>query len=142
MANVIYRGPAEREPETINVPVTAALLPGSFVKRSGNTLVAATAGTGRNFILGNKRFGGQDIRTAYGTTDTAIAFRMEVEQEYYARLAAAAYTRGQELTIGAGGLLVAAVATNVVTHYFDEADRTLASAGFADVVVANSYIKP
>jgi hypothetical protein len=25
MANVIYRGPVEREPETINLPVAAAL---------------------------------------------------------------------------------------------------------------------
>lgn len=142
MANVIYRGPAEREPETINLPVTAALIPGSFVKRSGNTLVAATVGTGRNFILGNKRFNGQAISTAYGTTDTAVAFRLEVEQEYNARLAAAAYTRGQELTIGAGGLLVAAATTNVVVAFFDEADRTLGATGFADVVIANQYIKP
>ncbi len=28
MANVIYRGPVEREPETINLPVASALNPG------------------------------------------------------------------------------------------------------------------
>jgi hypothetical protein len=34
MANVIYRGPVEREPETINLPVAAALNPGVAVKGS------------------------------------------------------------------------------------------------------------
>lgn len=32
MANVIYRGPVEREPETINLPVASALNPGVAVK--------------------------------------------------------------------------------------------------------------
>lgn len=141
MANVIYRGPAEREPETINLPVGAILSPGVAVKRSGNELVAATAGTGRNLLLGNRRFYGQDILTAYADEETAVAYRLEPEQEYYAQLAAAAYTRGQELTIGAGGVLAAAASTNVVVAYFDEADRTLSAQGFADIVIANSYVK-
>jgi hypothetical protein len=111
------------------------------VKRSGNELVAATAGTGRNLLLGNRRFYGQDILTAYADEETAVAYRLEPEQEYYAQLAAAAYTRGQELTIGAGGVLVAAATTNVVVAYFDEADRTLSAQGFADIVIANSYVK-
>lgn len=139
--NVTYRGPCEREPETINLPVTTGLIPGVAVKRSGNTFVAATVGTGRNFILGNRRQYGQDIATAYLANETAEGYRLEPEQEYTARLAAAAYTRGQELTIGAGGVWVAAATTNVVLAYFDEADRTLSAVGPADVVIANAYVK-
>lgn len=139
--NVTYRGPCEREPETINLPVTTGLIPGVAVKRSGNTFVAATVGTGRNFILGNRRQYGQDISTAYLANETAEGYRLEPEQEYTARLAAAAYTRGQELTIGAGGVWVAAATTNVVLAYFDEADRTLSAVGPADVVIANAYVK-
>jgi hypothetical protein len=141
VANVIYRGPAEREPETINLPVAAVLLPGVAVKRSGDTFVAATAATGRNFLLGNRRQYGQDISTAYAANETGEAYRLEPEQEYQAELAAAAYTRGQELTIGAGGVWVAAATTNVVLGFFDEADRTLSAAGKADIVIANAYVK-
>lgn len=141
VANVIYRGPAEREPETICLPVAAGLVPGVAVKRSGDTFVAATAATGRNFILGNRREYGQDINTAYVANETAQVYRLEPEQNYTGRLAAAAYTRGQELTIGAGGAWVAAASTNVVLAFFDEADRTLASPGPADIVIANAYVK-
>lgn len=60
MANVIYRGPVEREPETINLPVAAALNPGVAVKVSSGKLAAAADTTGRWLILGNRRFiGGQ-----------------------------------------------------------------------------------
>jgi len=142
VAHVIYRGPVEREPETINLPVGAALVPGVIVKSSGTALAVATAATGRNFILGNRRFVGQAISTAYASGETAVAFRLEPEQEYYAQLAAAAYTVGQELTVGAGGVLAAAASGNTVLFYFDEkAGRTLAAQGFADVVVANAYVK-
>jgi hypothetical protein len=41
MANVIYRGPVEREPETINLPVAAALNPGVAVKGCSGKLAAA-----------------------------------------------------------------------------------------------------
>lgn len=39
MANVIYRGPVEREPETINMPIGFAGTPGIAVKK---LTVAAT----------------------------------------------------------------------------------------------------
>lgn len=145
VANVIYRGPAEREPETkSNSTMAAALVPGVAVKESGTTYVAATVGTGRNFILGNRREYGQDINTAYEVGETGQVYRLEPEQEYTARLAAAAYTKGQELTIGAGGVWIAATAiapANVVLAFFDEADRTLGAVGPADIVIANAYIK-
>ena len=142
VANVIYRGPAEREPETKNdKTMAAALVPGVAVKESGTTYVAATVGTGRNLLLGNRRQYGQDINTAYAVGETGEVYRMEPEQEYTARLAAAAYTKGQELTIGAGGVWVAAVSTSIVLAFFDEADRTLAAVGPADIVIANAYVK-
>ncbi|WP_242462173.1 hypothetical protein [Erwinia rhapontici] len=144
VAHVIYRGPVEREPETINLPVAGAYLPGVVVKKNttGGVTVAADA-AGRLLILGNRRFIGQDINTAYAANETGVQYRVEVDQEYNVRLAAAAYTVGQELTVGAGGIFKAAVAGDIVVATFDEkAGRTLAAAGFADVVIVNSYAKP
>jgi hypothetical protein len=46
MANVIYRGPVEREPETINLPVAAALNPGMAVKGPATGGSADTTGAG------------------------------------------------------------------------------------------------
>lgn len=50
VANVIYRGPVEREPETINLPVAAALTPGVAVKVASGKLAAAADTTGRWLI--------------------------------------------------------------------------------------------
>ena len=44
MANVIYRGPVEREPETINLPVASALNPGVAVVISAGKLTTYTVG--------------------------------------------------------------------------------------------------
>jgi hypothetical protein len=139
MANVIYRGPVEREPETLNIQVAAALNPGVAVKVASGKLAVATDTTGRWFILGNRRFIGQDINTAYAVNETGVAYRVEGEQEYYVRLAAATYTVGQELTIGASGIFKAAATGDQVIATFDEkAGRTLAAEGFADVVILST----
>ena len=144
MPNVIYRGPVDREPETINLPVASALLPGVVVKKNTTGGVSvATDPTGRLLILSNRRFLGQDINTAYAVGETGVQYRVEVDQEYYVQLAAAAYTIGQELTVGAGGVFKAAAAGDIVVATFDErAARTLSAQGFADVVIVNSYTKP
>ncbi|MDF7650756.1 hypothetical protein PUG42_19680 [Erwiniaceae bacterium L1_54_3] len=144
MAHVIYRGPVEREPETINLNVATALTPGVVVKKNTTGGVSvATDPTGRLLILGNRRFLGQDINTAYAVGETGVQYRVEVDQEYYVQLAAAAYTIGQELTVGAGGVFKAAAAGDIVVATFDEkAARTLSAQGFADVVIVNSYTKP
>jgi hypothetical protein len=89
MANVIYRGPVEREPETINLPVAGAYNPGIAVKIATGKLTAAADTTGRWFILGNRRIG-QAITTAYAANETGVGYRVEGEQEYNVRLAAAA----------------------------------------------------
>ncbi|CAI0725913.1 hypothetical protein [Serratia grimesii] len=139
MANVIYRGPVEREPETLNIQVAAALNPGVAVKVASGKLAVATDTTGRWFILGNRRFIGQDINTAYAVNETGVAYRVEGEQEYYVRLAAATYTVGQELTIGASGIFKAAATGDQVIATFDEkAGRTLAAEGFADVAILST----
>lgn len=142
VAHVIYRGPVEREPETINVQIATALTPGVAVKKlTANATVAADA-KGRIFILGNRRFYGQTIDTAYAANETAVLYRAEPDQEYYVQLAAAAYTIGQELTVGAAGVFKAAAAGDVVIAFFDEkANRTLSAQGFGDVVIANAYVK-
>lgn len=139
MANVIYRGPVAREPETINLPVAAGHTPGIAVKVTAGKLAVATDATGRWFILGNRRFLGQDINTAYTADETGVAYRVEGEQEYYVRLTAAAYTVGQELTIGAGGVFKAAASGEQVVAVFDEkAARTLTAEGFADVAILST----
>lgn len=142
MANVIYRGPVEREPETINMSIGFAGIPGVAVKKLAAAAILAADAKGRIFILGNRRFIGQGINTAYSVNETAVLYRTEPEQEYYVQLAAAAYTIGQELTVGAAGVFKAAASGDVVIATFDEkANRTLASQGFADVVIVNAYVK-
>lgn len=142
VAHVIYRGPVEREPETINVQIATALTPGVAVKKLAANATVATHAEGRIFILGNRRFYGQTIDTAYAANETAVLYRAEPGQEYYVQLAAAAYTIGQELTVGAAGVFKAAAAGDVVIAFFDEkANRTLSAQGFGDVVIANAYVK-
>lgn len=139
MANVIYRGPVEREPETINLPVSSALNPGIAVIISAGKLTSTGTPVGRWFILGNRRFIGQAITTAYAANETGVAYRVEGEQEYNVRLAAATYSVGQELTIGTGGVFKAAANGNQVVATFDEkAGRTLSAEGFADVVILST----
>lgn len=143
MAHVIYRGPAEREPETINLSLAAALTPGVAVQVNGDGAIEVNAnGQGRWLILGNRRFVGQTIDEAYQVGETGVQYRVEREQEYYVQLAAGAYTIGQEIAIGAGGVFKAAAAGDLVVATFDEkAGRTLADQGFADIVIVSSYIK-
>lgn len=142
VAHVIYRGPVEREPETINVQISTALTPGVAVKKLAAKATVAADAKGRIFILGNRRFYGQTIDTAYAADETAVLYRSEPEQEYYVQLVAAAYTIGQELTVGAGGVFKAAAAGDVVLATFDEkANRTLAAQGFGDIVIVNAYVK-
>lgn len=141
VANVIYRGPIENEPETINLPVIGAYLPGSFVNiTAANKLESAPSGGGRPLILGNRRFTGQSVLTAYVADETGVAYRLVPDDEYCAILAAATYQRNQELSI-LNGTLRKSQAGDVVNFIYNEDERTLAAAGLADVLVANSYIK-
>lgn len=143
-ANRVYRGPNEREPETLTRTVTGALLPATFVTIGATAFAQATAGTGRLAILGNRDFYTQDLDTAYTSGDTGIAYRLRPDDEFQAAMAAATYTYGQELTVAASGRLAAAATGNVVVAFFDDkasAGVALTAGTRADVVIANSYIK-
>lgn len=136
MANVIYRGPVEREPETINLPVVGAYLPGIFVTSDGSELTQAADGEARLFLLSNRRFYDQGPDTAYPAGDTGVAYRLEPEQEYTARFAAGTYAKGDELTVDANGRLAAATAATVVVAYYDGVGATLEAGDRDDIVIA------
>jgi len=144
MANNIFRGAIADNPQTVSLPVAGAYTPGSFVTASATALTQATAGTGRLFLLSNRDFYSQDNATAYAPGDTGIAYRLRPDQEYQAQVAAATYTYGQELTVGASGRLVAAATGNVVVAFFDDKAKAGAAqtAGtLCDIVIANAYVK-
>ncbi len=54
-------------------------------------------------------------------------------------MAAATYTYGQKLSVGAGGRLEAAATGDLVVAYFDQAGAVLAAGDLADVVIAAPY---
>lgn len=135
-ANVIYRGPVEREPETINLPVAFAGLPGIFVKSDGAQLTQAADGEGRLFLLGNRRFYSQGPDEVYEANDTGVAYRLEPEQEYTARFAAGTYANGDPLTVNASGQMAAAGVDTVLVAYYDGEGATLEAGDRDDIVVA------
>lgn len=142
VANVIYRGPVEREPETINFPVAGAYLPGIVVGKVADELVAADDATSRLLILSNRRFMGQDIDTAYVAGDTGVAYRAESDQEYQARFSAGTYAQGDELTVDADSRFAAASAGSVVVAFYDGQGATLEAGDLDDIVIAtNSYVQ-
>ncbi|MFK5041319.1 hypothetical protein [Glaesserella parasuis] len=144
MSNVIYRGSVKREPLVENIVINDTSAPGAVVKLSNGKLEAAADLKGRRFLLGNNRFKGQTVDQPYANGDTATAFRLEPEQEYYAQIADGTYNYGDELTVKqAGGKLTKAEAGDVVLFFFDEkAQRQISGGkGYADVVVANAYTK-
>lgn len=141
---VIYRG-GMNEPRTVSLPVGGAYTPGSAVVIGATSLTQATAPTGRWGVLANRDFYGQDELTAYASGDTGVAYEVAPLQQYKCQVAAATYTHGQELTIGASGRLVAAASGNIVAAFFtDEVKAGVAQAAGAlcDVTIANFYTKP
>lgn len=142
MANVIYRGPVDRQPRSINLPITSAALPGALVKRVGETLVEAAAGDveGDLMILSNAEFLGQDIATAYASGDTAVAYVAEPQQDYQGRMAAATYAVGDLLTVGASGRFAAASAGDLVYARFNGTAGAVSAGDLADIIVANSFV--
>lgn len=150
MPNRVYRGPADRQPKTLsNRTVNGALLPCTGVFVSATQFSQATAPTGgRLVLLGNRDFystaqfdATDPLLTAYASGDTGVAYVLEPGQEYQWALAAATYTHGQELTVGAAGRLTAAASTNVVVAYYDGATGAKSAGDLGDVVIANAYTK-
>ncbi len=151
MASRIYRGPADRQPKTItDRTVSGALLPGTFVSVLVATLAQATAVSGvRLALLANRDFYSTDFfastdptLTAYASGDNGVAYVLEPGQQYQAACAAATYTNGQELTVGASGRLVAAASGNIVVGHYDGPNSVARSAGdLIDFVVSPFYTK-
>lgn len=143
MANVIYRGPVEREPETTNLPVAGAYEPGIFVTSDGAEFTQAADATGRLFVLGNRRFYNQGPDVAYESGETGIGYRTESDQEYQVRFAAATYAHGDALTVNDSGQAAAATTGDIVVAFYDGDGATLEAGDRDDVVIAtNSYVVP
>lgn len=153
MANRIFRtGSTTPRPRTISDrAVAGAYLPGTIVLVGATQLTQATAvGGGRLAVLGDRDYfsslgisGATDpLLTPYKAGETGVAYLPKPDDEFLCAMAAGTYTYGQELTVGAAGRLTAAVATGVVVAHFDQPDKTVVAGELADVVIANSYIKP
>lgn len=139
--NRIYRGPYGSEAETVTRKCGAALLPGTAVL-IGATFTQATAPTGRWGVLNIRDYYVDDLTTAIASGDTTTAYEIQNGQKYQMAMAAATYTAGQELTVGAAGRLAAAATGNIVVAFYDDSVLTKAAGALADVVIANFYTKP
>lgn len=142
MPNVIYRGPADRQPTTVNLPVGGAYKPGIFVTEGASSLTQATSGAGRLRLLSNREFAGQDIDSAYANGDTGVAYILEPGQRYQARVAAGTYAKGDKLTVNSSGYLAAVGDGETVVAYFDGAPGSYSAGDFADIEIANSFTTP
>lgn len=149
-ASRAYRGPADRQPKTISDrTVSGALLPCTAVAVTATQFSQATAVSGgRLALLANRDFYSTDfydstnpLLDAYTSGDTGVAYVLEPGQKYLWAAAAATYTNGQELTIGASGRVAAAASTNIVVAYFDGTTGAYSAGDLIEVEIANFYTK-
>ena len=147
MPNRVYRGPSNRQPNTIgNRTVAGPYLPCTAVLVGWFQLTQANdANSGRIALLSNRDWYGSFAHASsltdpllipYATGETGEAYVLEAGQYYLWAMAAGTYANGQPLTVGAGGRLTAASAGNVVVAYYDQANATLTGGVLADVVIA------
>lgn len=143
MPNKIYRGPFEREPQSVNLPVSGAYLPGILVLASATALTMAGAADHEKQlrVLSNVAFDGQDIKTVYTSGNTGVAYVPKPTDIFQCRMAAGTYAKGDPLTVTANGRLTAATAGKVVFAHFDSANVTVVDDALADVEIANSFVK-
>lgn len=149
MSNTAYVGPNGRQPVTLDArTVSGALLPCTFVTDSATQLTQLTApGTAPIRLLAPRDFYGtgqldanDPLKTAYASGDTGIAYVLEPGQRYMVAAAAATYSYGQELTIGAAGRAAAAASTNRVIAYAIDAGAKNAG-DLIEVEIAMPYLK-
>lgn len=141
--NIIWRGPIDRQPRSVNLPVSGALLPGTWVTQSATQLTQIVLGAGaKPLILGTLDFKDQDALTAYTSGDTGVAFEVSPNDLFQCALAAATYTYGQELMVGASGRLLAALSTNLVVGFFADTPGAYSAGALADVFISHFYTKP
>lgn len=151
MAKRIFTGPSARTPLILsNRTCAASLLPGTFVSILVATVVQATSPSAvrlgllveRDFYSAGQFDSNDPLLTAYASGDTPHVLIPEVGQSVMAAVAAATYTNGQELTVGASGRLVAATTGTIVVAHYDGPNSVARSAGdLVDVVIANFYTK-
>ena len=143
-----YRGPNDRQPHTVEAKTVAGTyLPCTFVTEGASTLTQATAFAANLRLLSNRDFystgqfdANDPLKTAYASGETGQAFILEPGQRYLVAVAAATYTFGQELTVGAAGRAAGAASTNTVVAFAREAGAK--SAGdLIEVEIANFYTK-
>lgn len=143
MSNVIYRGPQTRQPKTVNLPVTGALLPGTMVEATATNLAQITTALAKMpLVLGAVDFKDQTVTDAYTSGDTGVAFIPMPGDVYQCAVAAATYAKGAPLTIAASGRLAAASAGTVVVAFFDGVPGAKSAGALVDVVWANAYTVP
>lgn len=149
MPNRIFRGPADRSPESVSDKTLAgAYLPGSWVTEGASTLTqATTAAIGFLRILSNRDFYGtgqfdtnDPLTTPYASGDTGVAYKPRPGDTFQCPVAAATYAWGTELTVGASGRLLAATAGQVVVA-FSRAVGAKSAGDLIDVEIANFYAK-
>jgi hypothetical protein len=143
--NRIYLGPADRQPKTVNKPVAGAYLPGTFVIESESALTQATAFGAGLRLLSDREFFSTDwtsttspLLTAYASSDTGVAYKLEPGQDYLVAMAAGTYTFMDPLAVGANGRLAAAASGDVVVAFAKEA-ATYAAGDLAPVEITNFY---
>lgn len=134
----IYRGPTRKQPETVNLPVAGAYLPGLLVVASDTALTAAVAADGVNelHVLTNIDFNNQTITTAYTSGDTGSAYQAVPGETYQVQMAAGTYAVNAALTVDANGRLAAAGLDAPIVAYCKQAG-TFTAGQLADAVIAN-----
>lgn len=131
--------------------VSGALLPCTGVAVGASQLTQATAVSGlRLALLANRDFyapssagfnSTSSLLQAYTSGETGLAIMLQPDLEVVWAVAAATYTNGQELMLGASGRLTAATSGNIVVAYFDETGAAKSAGDLVDVCIANFYTK-
>lgn len=150
MASRAYRGPANRQPETVSdKTVGSALLPCTFVTEGATAFTQATAHgpmirllAPRDFYADSASFftATDPCLTAYTSGDSAVAFVREPGQVYQVAMAAATYTFGQEVVVAAAGRAAAAASAGVVVGFCKFAGARAAGA-LGDIEMCMPYVK-
>jgi hypothetical protein len=151
MGTRAYLAPVDRTPHTVSdKTVAGGYLPCTFVTEGASTLTQATAFAAMLRLLINRDFFTESanfftatnpLLVAYASGDSGVAAVLEPGQRYLIAAAAATYTFGQELAVGAAGRVAAAASTNTVVGFCRTAGA--ASAGdLIEVEIANFYTKP
>lgn len=130
MANTVYIGPAEEQPDVVELAASEAILPGQFmVVTSGKFAQAGAAEAALTYIALENILG--EVSEAYAADDTVQGARPKSGQ-YYSCVLAASQTIsavGTPLKTDASGNLIAQGGTGAIAAYADEAVTTTGATG-------------